>query len=554
MSMQERSIFIFVITAYLICGIYGLFQVPLGGEEPRRAYLAVESLEDENPIIMRHYGQLYFNKPPVHHALNFLSILSFGPCNFAYRLTSFLSYVFMGLLLFRLLRPRSGQWAYYGLFIFILGPDLMFYQSIKTGEIDGLFALIVFIQFIFFYNYSRKPHAIVLVMAYFAGALAFLTKGLPGIFITAMGQLTVWLCGERKLQSLLWHPLLSVLSLIVVLISYFGYYEYVTGRSSVYLLNLIKESTSKSVEGFEWYSFLKHFFIDFPVQVIKFSFPFIFIALALFLKKGNRVKLSIIRKNRLVWFSLIYLMLNIWPYWLSSYSKSRYIIPFIPVVAILLGSAVARLSRSNTGALFRAQKSIPVLIPQLLLIVAALVLIPDLPIYKNYLFVFYALVIYAAVMLWLLKFKTTPLIANRTMYTYAMVLVGIKFLLVYGILSEPLKQENRTKAISNYIYENCKGYPVYTTGSLEEHNLSFELGQFRWEEKKFKPPLMAYQIPLNYYEKTGRSMQYQAKIEQSGCYLRKVGGAATYLEPGVEKNSFVDPWTYSKIEIIKVQR
>lgn len=188
MPMQKNKTFIFLIASYLLCSIYSLVEVPLGGEEPRRAYLAVESVQKSDPLIMRHYGQLYFNKPPVHHFFNSLSLQIFGPGLFSYRLTSFLAYMLMGLLLYRLLKSHSRQWALYSLFIFMLSPDLMFYQTINTGEIDGLFALLLFVQFTLFLKYLKKPLFFILAFAYLIGALAFLTKGLPAIFITVYGS------------------------------------------------------------------------------------------------------------------------------------------------------------------------------------------------------------------------------------------------------------------------------------------------------------------------------------------------------------------------------
>ena len=550
MPMQQNRTFIFIIAAYLLCSIYGILDVPLGGEEPRRAYLAVESVQEGDPLIMRHYGQLYFNKPPVHHIFNFLSIQSLGSGLISYRLTSFIAYLLMGLLLFRLLKSRSRQWAIYSLFIFMLSPDLMFYQTIYTGEIDGLFALLLFVQFTLFSKYLRKPLLFTLALAYLFGALAFLTKGLPAIFITAMGQVALFICAEKKVGLFIRHSLRSILPAIVLLVGYFGYFEWVTGHASVYLLNLIKESTSKSVEGFQWISFLHHIFLEFPGQLIKFTFPFIFIFL-LWMYNKRTTAFTAVRKNKLLWFSLIYMLLNIWPYWLSSYSKSRYLIPFIPVFALLLGAVLSKMKFDKFNSPNRKGNRWPsILLPHLILPVGALVFIPDLPVYQNYLFAFSALVFYLAILIWVIRFQGDSDTVRGNIYTYAIVLISIKALLIYGILSEPLQRERKTRAIASFIYEYCKDHPVYITGSLEKQELLVQLGPYQWQEFKYKPPLMAYQVPLYYYEKTGKLMQYQREITQSGCFLRKVGIADKYFNPGEQGNSFVDPWTNSKIELL----
>lgn len=365
-----------------------------------------------------------------------------------------------------------------------------------------------------------------------------------------MGQVAIFICAERKIGLIIRHSLLSILPAMVVLVSYFWYFEMATGHASVYLLNLIKESTSKSVEGFQWKSFLNHFFLEFPGQLIKFTFPFIFIVF-LWIYNKRIAAFAAVRKNRLLWFSLVYLLLNIWPYWLSSYSKSRYLIPFIPVFAILLGAAMAKMkSPKNNAPNLKGKRWPSILLAHLILPLGALVFIPELPVYQNYLFAFFALVFYLAILIWLLRFKDNSHIILGNIYTYAFVLISIKALLIFGILSEPLQRERKTRAIASLIYETCKDQSVYLTGSLEEQELFVQIGPYKWQEFKYKPPQIAYQVPLYYYEKTGKLIQYQREITHSGCYLRKVGLADKNIDPGEPKNSFVDPWTNSEIEIL----
>jgi hypothetical protein len=220
-------------------------------------------------------------------------------------------------------------------------------------------------------------------------------------------------------------------------------------------------------------------------------------------------------------------------------------------MAILLGLAIVKMEKSEIHAVFMpATKMMSFILPQFILPLAAFVFIPSLPVYQNFTFVLLVIFVYSFSLVSILMFNKHFSLMNRNLFSLTLVLIGIKFILVHGFMSEPLQRERRTRAISNYIVQICKNHPVYTTGAPEQIDLSLQIGPFQWKESKYKPPLIAYQIPLYYYENTGQLIQYREKILAKGCYLKKNVTVKSYVEPGIKKNSFVDPWTYTETEII----
>ena len=87
---------LFLISLYINLGVQPVFL-----EEPRRAMIAMEMVENDNYIVPTQMGEYYYKKPPVFNWLLILSSKIFGGFSpWALRLPTVLSVLFAGLLLF----------------------------------------------------------------------------------------------------------------------------------------------------------------------------------------------------------------------------------------------------------------------------------------------------------------------------------------------------------------------------------------------------------------------------------------------------------------------
>ncbi|NVJ45587.1 MAG: glycosyltransferase family 39 protein [Cytophagia bacterium] len=306
-------------------GIYPLFQ-----EEPRRGLIALEMMHRENLWVPTQTGDLYLRKPPFYNWVLILAYKIFGENEFATRFFSVLSHLILGGITFLFSRKYLGQMAAVLISVsYLLSADILVYFS-TLGEIDLFYALVTGSSlFLIFHFGERREFYSLFISVYILTAIGFLTKGLSSLPYTAI-SLLVYFIWNRDFKRLL--SLSHISGIFVFALILFGYfYQYNRYEElSGWWTTLYSESADKATGGGfgEWISH----FISFPIDTMKNLIP---AAIALPLLFSKTVLLDL-RKNRVVWYSLLVFVSNFLVYWLSTEGRSRYIYPIFPFACIVL--------------------------------------------------------------------------------------------------------------------------------------------------------------------------------------------------------------------------
>ena len=154
---------------------------PLYLEEPRRAIVAMEMLQNENYIPPCCRGEWYYNKPPVYNWILLLSTQMFGGfTEFALRFPTVLAMFAICMIMIvtgRKYIERADSLV--APLIFISGSSLLFYFSF-LAEIDIFYSLITFTGMVAIYYYgAQQRYYLLFFSVYLMCTIGFLTKGLP---------------------------------------------------------------------------------------------------------------------------------------------------------------------------------------------------------------------------------------------------------------------------------------------------------------------------------------------------------------------------------------
>ncbi len=315
-------------------------QLQLRSEEPRRAIVAMEMIFSGDFLKPQLNGWPYYNKPPLFSWVLAVFMKVFNSFDeWVVRLPGLLAFVITGGLIFRVSASRmNAQAALFGSLFFLTGGEILFYGLVMAGQIDLFFTLLTFLQMMTLYlGLVGAPggQARYLLWSAFFLALGTLTKGLPSIAFHVL-TLLGWAIANRSLKPLWkWEHLAGMVIWLFVVGGYFFWYHHSGGEAWIYLINLYKEASQKSgLEG-SWSDVVQNF-IEFPFLFLKSMLPWSIMLVLLFLKRIRNT----LWKHSLGKFSLVFIGANILLYWSANYISLRYIYPFLPFLAIILGLVV----------------------------------------------------------------------------------------------------------------------------------------------------------------------------------------------------------------------
>jgi len=494
----------------LIAG-YFLFNSVMGlrAEEPRRALTGAEALLGENPLVPTIQGQPYFNKPPLYNwvlAASFSIAGSYSPA--AARLPGVLSIWACAALLFFFVRYHSGQTkALASSLIFLTFGDLLMYGSVNAGEIDLFFSFLIFGQIASIYHFGvREKYLAMFLISYFIAAIGVLTKGLPSIAfqgLTLIGFL-IW-SGE-------WKRLFSIKHIygIILFVAVAGGYFYLYsdhGDALGYLVNLWSESSEKSANEAGYGKILEALY-TFPLQVLKITAPWCLLLIGF---KRNSFK-----NAKLVRFSLLFIGVNLWLYWISPDLRDRYLYPFLPFFAIVLSDIAVNLCQS-VGFNRNLIKTSGILS---LVLGIAFMLLPFLGVlpeeYTNSLPFLIAGSVFILMALYQWRFDGSAIIR--------LVLVLSWLRVAYNLAVLPVQAESGKTAYyeeqMEEMMEIAGGAEIFWTG--ESYSIYPRLslfGEVLYEAELRYPPPVAFQIPYEYIASKGERMIYTDTLSFDKWYL-----------------------------------
>jgi len=344
---------------------------PLYHEEPRRAMVAWEMMQNGNwfaPTIM---GEYYYKKPPLFNWMLALNFTLFGVNEWAARLLSPLSLLLMGWLTYRVVKRYQGQQlAKITALLLLFSANILFYFTVTGGEIDLFFSLLMVLFFFnLFHRGQQQQWLAMYVGAYIFAALGFLTKAMPAL--AALGLTLpayVWyFYGWRKLFH--WAHFVGI-SVFLLLIGGFLYFHEQQNPNGVQALFMATwgDSAERTVAEKGIGKGLLHL-LTFPVELWEYLLP----GSILLIFSWWRGSLRQARKQPLIAFAMLVIVVNIPIYWLSPGTRSRYLYFFFPFFNLLfayLATAAQRQESWQVQQFFR----LLILIVSGLLGVAAIVL------------------------------------------------------------------------------------------------------------------------------------------------------------------------------------
>ena len=306
---------------------------PLYLEEPRRAIVAMEMLQNENYIAPTLLGEWYYNKPPVYNWILLLSTQMFGGfTEFALRFPTVLAMFAICMIMIvtgRKYIERADSLV--APLIFISGSSLLFYFSF-LAEIDIFYSLITFTGMVAIYYYgAQQRYYLLFFSVYLMCTIGFLTKGLPSLPFTAI-SLLVYFIDRKKWRTLFSPAHFLGIALFIIITS--GYIYLYSGYNNpvILLQTFMSESSDRTVTSNSVISLIKHFIV-FPFDVLKDMMPagiiFIF-----FLMRD--IKHFLLPRHDLIRdFNFIFFF-NFLFYWISPGTRMRYVYPIYPLLAFIL--------------------------------------------------------------------------------------------------------------------------------------------------------------------------------------------------------------------------
>lgn len=309
--------------------VFGMGNAPLFLEEPRRALVAMEMLYSGDYIHTTIHGQPYYNKPPLFNWVIAVGFKLFGYQEWILRGITVLSHLLVACMVYAIGKKyMSAKAALLAAAFYITGADILYYFSL-LGEIDIFFSMLVVAGWFSYFHYGeKKEETKAFTGFYFFMALAFLTKGLPAILFAGL-TLLVWQWYKRDFKALfsLAH-IVGVLLFTIILGLYL--YPFVTrGDFDLLLQTFWSQSIERTAAESDLLKRILSLF-SFPISLLKDIAPW---SLLLLLFNRNILKHAF-HTNRLFAFCCLVFIANIWVYWLSPDSRSRYMYMFHPLMLL----------------------------------------------------------------------------------------------------------------------------------------------------------------------------------------------------------------------------
>jgi 4-amino-4-deoxy-L-arabinose transferase-like glycosyltransferase len=332
LKSREDKIFVFTLLVLFIVFNQNLALMPLLADEPTRALVSLEMLLRNNYIFPTLGNEAYLNKPPLFNwilagAMYFikdykewhLRLISIIPL-FAIAITHYI-------VISKEVNKKVALWSSLA---FLTCGRILFYDSMMA-YIDPLFSLLIVLNTYWIFIQSRKPLSLsFFVISYLFCLLSFFLKGLPALSFQACTLLAVCIYREKFKSLLSLNHLTGIATFLLFAAIY--YYEYSAyANTSMLFANIVSQSSQRTPIATEITDSFIHL-VQFPVQFILDFSPFSFLIIFAF-KKNT---FSILKENEFIFLSFLFIVSNIWLYWISAETRARYLFMFLPMFFILV--------------------------------------------------------------------------------------------------------------------------------------------------------------------------------------------------------------------------
>ena len=518
--------------------------IELRAEEPRRAIVTSEMVISGEYIVPHICAWPYYNKPPLFNWVQASFVhLSGSMDEWIMRLPGVLSYLITGLLVFFFTRKHLGvHSAIAAALVYYTGLDLLMYGTVNSGEIDLFYSLVVSLQiFVLFHFRSTKNWTGFYLVSYFLVAVGFLTKGLPSLPFQAFTILAISIWDKNWKMLFQWQHFAGIAMLFILVGSYLFAFEQ-SDDVMAFLARQLKEASQRTgLEHSVWETTLQA--ISFPFKVLGLLAPWSLIAL-LWYKKNIRL---VVFSSKLVQFSAVFVVANIWLYWFSGDFKQRYLYMFLPFLSIIIGQTIivfqSRLKRASSW-----DKALGIWIISLACLVWGLLLVPQTAELPSAVLKVVALsLLFVGILI--LRTKVPAVIV------FALTLVSIR--LISNLFFLPASQN----ASGLYYRETVKemveltdGNSIHMVGRPYQFTTEMAIGPINFGDVTMTTASQfAFQIPYYTTLYTGKRMEFTTEVKPEQYYIARKVFHKSIGAPGEVIYTYRDRWTSHKF-VLFIQR
>ncbi len=326
---KEREKWV-ILLFILCCGI--VFFLNLGARSLenhgylRYAEVAREMIRSGEWVVPHLNGEIFIDKPPLLFWLIAIPSSLYGTVTpFLAKLPAALS-GWMGVLILFLWGKKVYGTAQCGIIAggVLLSSYQYFYQS-RLAKTDILLCLFIILSLYFFhkgYEESTKRSYLFYSLSFFSTGLGVLTKGPFGLI--PLGIVAVFLIKERQFQ--IWRSKKFLLGYLILILTVFPWFiQFISRVGFDEWLRLLKENQILTRRAPFYFYFIEIWGQFFPWSLL---LPFLFLSLY----KEKDWLLNSRNSLFLIWFLFLFVGLS-----LFKYRTSRYLLPVLPPLALIIG-------------------------------------------------------------------------------------------------------------------------------------------------------------------------------------------------------------------------
>lgn len=545
--MQKKILTAAVLLLLIVSLLSHLGYLTLRAEEPRRAIVSIETYENNNIIVPTIHEETYYNKPPLYNWIISLFYYIFQSFDeWVVRLPGVLFFLLTGLLIYQSSKKHIGNaTALLASLFYLTSADLLFYGSVNAGEIDLFYSFIITWQaFVIFRYFHKKRYLTMYLISYALTFIGLITKGIPSLAFQALTILVLLLYYRKWKLLFAWQHILGIL-LLALLTGGFLYLYSINGNAQGFLTQQFAESSDKSFnEG--TFSGIATMILRFPIQFLTIALPWALLLPLVFIKKIRHN----LKDNKLIIFSIIFILSNIIIYWISPGIRNRYIYMFIPFLSIILAFIFNNLSKNNSTDLL-LNKKIP-LIGIVLSIIAMLVfpLFTKVSEHAEHKWIIIPIFVSILIFLFFTLFKTK----NYSILYFVLAIVIGRLWFNFAVLPYLESRSNGIfyKSHIQNINKITNSEKVFWTGRPITYQPDLKLLGLNINEAKYTiPPHLPYAIPYYQYIESGYLLSYDSIPKTGNFYL----GIDTLINKSKIDTlyQFKERWKGNKLVLFKVQ-
>lgn len=310
-------------------------EVPLRGEETRRAGIAIEMIQSGDWLVPQMQGSPVYFRPPLQNwAIGLAGLLRGDVDPIAIRWPSVVSVILLGLLIYAYTRTCVGRLGALaaGVAFITMGQVL---ELGRLGETDPLLAFLLGGSLLIWHYGRMRGWSPVWfwIAGYLLAGLATLTKGAqgPAYFGAAIGVFLLWT--GRWREAFRWSHLAGILVFVAVLGLWHVPYYYALGWEG--LRRIYWDDLGVRFGGSQWIA-VRHL-ASYPLEVLGCLLPWSVLLIA-YLDRGFRNSLKTVREQ--VLFVACSIAVTFPSCWFATHARGRYFMALYPCFAVLIGLVV----------------------------------------------------------------------------------------------------------------------------------------------------------------------------------------------------------------------